>query len=117
MIVGLSDEGKSMATLTLPKSYNGYKVAALGAGALRGGSVTQLIITEDTNMRNLLAGCFDGASRLSALVIRYMNAEDILPPPSFSGVAKDFKVHVPEESSYDLDYYWSDRDLIFVKDQ
>jgi len=117
MIVGLSEEGMNSEELTVPKSYNGYKVAALGEAALSGGIVKRLIITEDTNIRNFLSGSFDGASHLSELVIRYMNAEDILPPPSFSGVSDSFKVHVPKDSSYDLDYYWSDRNLIFVKDQ
>ena len=60
-------------------------------------------------------GCFKGASKLSRLVIYHENQEDILPPYDFIGVASDFTVYVPEGSSYEIGYYWSERNLKFER--
>ncbi len=115
-ITGLTDEGKLQKTLTLPKAYNGFKVLSVGAEAFKGGSLEKLIIPENTNIKNLEAFSFSGAGSLKELWIYYPKEEDILPPPDFAGVASGFAVHIPADSSYDSGYYWSERNLTFIKD-
>ncbi len=115
-ITGLSESGKTQRELTLPLGYNGYKVITVGKAAFSGSLLEKLVIPKNTNIRNLEALSFSGADKLSELWIYYPTEADILPPPDFTGVASGFKVHIPEGSSYDTGYYWSERNLIFIKD-
>ena len=115
-ITGLSELGKTVKTLTLPLGYDGYMVMSVGKGAFSGGAVEKIVLPEESNIKNFESSSFAGASHVSELWIYYPTAEDILPPPDFVGVSGDFVVHVPEGSSYDFDYYWSERNLTFVKD-
>jgi len=114
-ITGLSELGRKMSSLTVPTGYNGIKVRAIRAGAFEGGSLTELIIPEDTNLEIFETDAFRGASSLKSLVIYYMDATGIMPPASFAGVADGFTVYVPEGSSYEFDYYWSERGLTFER--
>ncbi len=113
MIVGVKDEYKSMTALTLPRSYDTYKVTAVGASAFAGTSLEQLTIPVDTNIRILMNGSFTGASSLRSLVIYYPAEADIMPPADFFGVHESFTVYVPEGSGYSTGYYWSERGLTF----
>ena len=117
MITGLTELGKKQKTLTVPLGYDGYKVMYVGEAAFSGSELTTLVITEDTNIRAFRPGAFSGAKRLSAMWLHYPTPQDILPPPDFYGVARDFVVHVPVDSHYDDGgYYWGERGLTFVKD-
>ncbi len=114
-ITGLSELGMAEESLTLPLGYDTYKVVGVKAGAFDGSSVSSLTVPEESNIRILETGAFDGAEKLTALYIRYPHAEDILPPSvfDFSSMGKGFKVYVPEGSNYSIDYYWSERGLAF----
>ena len=61
-------------------------------------------------------GSFLGADALADIWIYYPVAEGILPPAHFSGIEKNIVVHIPEDSNYDSDYYWSELGLNFKKD-
>jgi hypothetical protein len=115
MITGLSELGKGKTSLTVPYGYASYQVTAIAEGAFLGTGLEELIIPENTNLKLLMNGCFKGASKLSRLVIYHENQEDILPPYDFIGVASDFTVFVPEGSSYEIGYYWSERNLKFER--
>jgi hypothetical protein len=112
-VVGVKNEYLGRRELTLPLGYNGYKVSAIGEGAFVGSKVEKLVITQNTNITVLMNGCFEGAGNLSELWIYYPGEENILPPKSFSGVASNFKVYVPEGAGYEMGYYWSERGLDF----
>ena len=112
-ITGLTEEGRSMTELTVPLGYNGYKVLAIKAGALRGSSVETLIVTEDSNLVMFENGAFSGAGNLRSLVIYKHEGSDIAPPADFSGVHRSFKVYIPEGSDFPYHYYWSERGLTF----
>ena len=75
----------------------------------------ELPMPEDTNLEIFETDAFRGASSLKSLVIYYMDATGIMPPASFAGVADGFTVYVPEGSSYEFDYYWSERGLTFER--
>ena len=96
MITGVKAEYKHMTTLTVPLGYDTYKVTHIGARAFEGTALETLIITEDTNVRNIMNGAFKGASKLKALYVLYPNSEEIAPPADFAGVASGFTVYVPE---------------------
>jgi len=114
MITGVKDEYKHMTTLTVPLGYDTYKVTHIGARAFDGTALETLILTEDTNVRNIMNGAFKGASNLKALYIYYPDSEAIAPPADFIGVASGFTVYVNENWRNCAMYYWGERGLEFV---
>ncbi len=113
MITGVKDEYKSLTTLTVPLGYNTYKVTHIAARAFEGTAVETLILTEDTNVRNIMNGAFKGASNLRSLYVLYPDSEAIAPPADFVGVASGFTVYVPESWLNCAMYYWGERGLKF----
>lgn len=105
-IVGLSDAGKAEKTLTVPLGYNGRRVTAIAQSALSGGAVEKLIITEDTNLRMLENGAFKDATELRELRIYFREAEELMPPADFFGTRDDFRIYVPRDTDYNVDYNW-----------
>ena len=65
-ISGLTDEGKTAKTLTIPTEYNGEKVIVIAANAFSGAAVEKLVLTEDTNVGKFENNAVAGASKLSA---------------------------------------------------
>lgn len=114
MITGVKDEYKHMTTLTVPLGYDTYKVTHIGARAFDGTALETLVLTEDTNVRNIMNGAFKGASSLKALYIYYPDSEAIAPPADFVGVASGFTVYVNENWRNCAMYYWGERGLEFV---
>ena len=114
MITGVKDEYKHLTTLTVPLGYDTYKVTHIGARAFEGTALETLIITEDTNVRNIMNGAFKGASSLKKLYVLYPDSEAIAPPSDFLGVAPGFTVYVPEAWLNCAMYYWGERGLNFV---
>ena len=120
MIVGLSELGKQQTTLTIPLGANYRKVTALGPGAFAGGVATAVIITEDTNLRNLIDGVMDGAN-VSDMWIYYV-FDDLVdpnstlkPPSNFGG---NLLIHIERNSIYLTHYDWNDSSggYTFVQD-
>ena len=105
-----------MEALTVPQGYDTYMVMYVAPGAFSGGKLKTLVIPENTNLRGFESSAFSGAGALCDLWIYYPTADDIMPPPDFAGTHADFRVHVPAGSSYDSQYYWSERGLTFGKD-
>lgn len=115
-VCGLTELGKEQTTLTIPLGYNGYIVTSVYANAFSGGSVERINVPANTNLRSFENGSFNDTPNLVDLYMYYEVAENILPPAYFSGVGTGFKVHVPKDSNYTTDYYWSERGLTFVQD-
>ena len=119
-IVGLSDLGKLETKLTIPLGAEYKKVTAIDAGAFAGGVVTDVIITADTNVRNLIEGIMDG-STVTDMWIYYV-FDDTLdpnstlkPPGNFGG---NLRIHIPQYSVYLTHYDWADssKGYVFVQD-
>jgi hypothetical protein len=89
---------------------------SVGVGVFEDSELKELVIPENTNIKIFETGAFDGADKLEDLWIYYPTAEGILPPAHFSGIEKNIVVHIPEDSNYASDYYWSERGLNFEKD-
>ena len=115
-LTGLTDLGKTETTLTAPIGYDGWKVTMFGAGMLEGGVVTTFIVPAQSPVFRFEDNVFRGASSLGHLVLFPENADAILPPTSFAGVADGFLTHVLPGSSYDTSYFWRERGLTFVFD-
>ena len=109
VIVGLSEVGMSMKTLTVPLGYDGYKVSAIDRAAFSGSSVETLIITADTNLRNFFDGAFaDSMIRDVYVYYVYEDESDMLSPCSdFFGI----NLHVPAGSSYLWTYSWDKQNV------
>ena len=105
-ISGLTEEGRKATTLTVPLGYADYKVTAIGAGAFRGSAVKELIVTEDTNLRNFFNDSFIDCQVTDVLIYYdFTNEEDKLAPASyFYGV----RIHIPSGSAYSTHYDWLD---------
>ena len=105
MISGLSELGKAETTLTLPLGSDGIVVSAVGANAFVGGVVETVIIPEESNIRNLLDGSFDG-SGITKFYIYYNwvnDAEKLSPASNFGGA----DIYLPFDSYIRTHYDWS----------
>ena len=104
-IVGLTALGKAQTSLTLPLGADHTKVTHVGRNAFAGGAVREITIPEQSNIRSIGTGAFDG-SEVETLRILYDftdEAEKLSPPASFGSVA----VYVPRGSAYLSHYDWS----------
>ena len=105
-IVGLTDEGKSQISLTVPLGYDGKKVIAIGADAFSNGACTSVEISENSNLRYLLENCFHNSSVTDLWIYYTFSDEDskLNPPPGFEGMT----VHIPPGSIYRNHYDWNE---------
>ena len=115
-IVGLSDEGRTMESLTLPLGFDGRKVASVRSGALASARLKTVIISAESNLKIFENGAFLDTPALTDLWIYKTTGDAIAPPLDFYGTAESFRVHVPEGSDFGYHYYWSERGLDFVYD-
>lgn len=105
-ITGLTELGKTMQTLTLPRGAYGIKVTELGAFAFSSGVCKTVVVTSDTNLRNFMDNSFADSS-VRDLYIYYDfkdESEKLSPASDFSGVT----IHVPNNSQYLTHYDWTD---------
>ena len=104
-IVGLTALGKEQTELTLPLGAEYKKVTGLAPNAFAQGKATHVTVPENSNLRSIATGAFDG-SAVETLYILYDftdEAEKLSPPSSFGGV----EVYVPAGSAYLSHYDWS----------
>lgn len=119
-ITGLTAAGRKEYTLTIPLGYNGKKVTAISASAFDNGVVQKVILTEDTNVRMISNGAFKGADTVRQFYIYFEQADALIPPADFNGTHDEFKIYVPEGTSYNVDYNWVEvtgirRILVFME--
>ena len=111
-ISGVKDSALSLEALTLPVAHEGYKVTAILDGAFVGVGNKRVIITENSNIRNLLDGSFRDTGGVE-LYIHYTftdENEKLSPPSDFFGIV----VHVPKNSIYCTHYDWQDSSSGFI---
>ena len=120
-ITGLTEEGKTQKTLTIPlgvplgSSDYAAAITIIDEGAFAGGVVETVIIPENSYVAQLNNGVFRGSNTVKELMIYKPEAETINPPFDFSGVADGFIVYAPEGSDYTTSYYWSQLKGVTIK--
>lgn len=117
-ITGLTELGKAQETLTVPLGAEYCKVTTIMADAFANSNVKSLIITADSNLRNLMDGSLNGITDLWTYCV-YIEEGDgylaLLPPSDMHGI----RVHIPPNSVYLTDYNWGDtqsKGHVFVQD-
>ena len=118
VIVGLTEEGRSQTTLTVPLGADGIKVRSIAAGAFSGSALEVLIIPADANIERLENGMARGAENLRRLDILIPVRENITPPAkgSFGNERADFRIHTPVGSDYRGGYSWDRHSDIIIED-
>ncbi len=104
-IIGLSEEGMTMESLTVPLGADGFKVTELDTGIFVGSSVRSLTVTEDSNLRQFFGVGFGGSSVTDIYILydhRGVDSEALYPTSDFGGV----KAHVKRGSLWPEDYLW-----------
>ena len=112
-VVGLTEEGKAMTTLTLPVGIEGYIVTEIGAEVFKNSAVKTLIIPENSRCETIGNGAFDGSAITKLYILKaYQNngAPDdlIIPPASFPPLSSGFRIYVPSADDYKSGYHWGD---------
>ncbi len=112
-IVGLTALGKTQKNLILPLGAENTKVMHVGASAFAGASATRITIPEETNIRTIATGAFDGCSASSLYILYDFSdeAQKLSPPASFGGLS----VFVPVGSAYLTHYDWTGYKLIAIE--
>ena len=107
---GVTEEGKKLAALTLPASYEGKPVLAIEKGTFNGcDNLTK--ITIDTNIVQLMDGAFAGAPNLAKIYVKHATAEPLgVGDAVFEGAPANVKMVLVTQESYEsfvADYFWS----------
>lgn len=115
-ITGLTDLGKTMETLTIPLGAEYKKVTTLGEGAFAGGVAKKVIITADTNLRNILDNVMKDSGVTDIWIYYvfddYVDPTSTLKPPGnfyeAENTTKSVNVHLTRDSIYTTHYDWND---------
>ena len=106
-VTGLTGEGRGRGSLTVPSTWRGLTVTAIGANAFAGcGNLREIVVQR--NIRTIGDRAFDGCAALE----RVMLEQDA---PSACRVGRELlegteaRVYVPADalSAYRTDYFWS----------
>lgn len=109
-VSGVSEEGKRLAALTVPGSYEGKAVLAIEKNAFNGcENLTK--ITIKSNILQLMDGAFAGCQRLTKIYIVRDSAEGLgVGDALFEGAASGVKLVLTTQESFEsfvADYFWS----------
>lgn len=115
-ITGLTKLGMEQKELTIPISISigdsnfGAAVTSVGGGAFRGSAATRVNIPKGSYVGLIENLVFEGSS-VKELYVN-IGAPDKIKPPSTQdggfGNKTTLTVHVPENSGYVIDYFWSE---------
>lgn len=106
-VTGLTEEGMGRTALTVPSSWEGKPVAAIGPSAFSGAESLREI-TIQPNIGSISDGAFHGCNRLERIVMQSDRPSACrVGQGLLDGTAS--AIHVPREalSSYRTDYFWS----------
>ena len=107
---GVTEEGKKLAALTVPGSYEGKAVLAIEKGTFAGcENLTK--ITVNTNIVQLMDGAFGGAPNLAKIYVKHATAEPLAVGDAvFEGAPANVKMVLTTQESFEsfvADYFWS----------
>lgn len=106
-VAGLTEEGLGRTALTVPSSWRGRPVSAVGPNAFAGAGLLREVVIQP-GVQTIADGAFDGCAALERIVM-------CSAKPSACRVGQGLlegtgaEVYVPEEalSAYRTDYFWS----------
>ena len=106
-ITGLTPEGATRETLTVPVSHDGLPVTGFGAEVFSGNTILRELVIQ-SNIRSIPDGAFDGCTRLARIAVRN-------PAPETCSVGAgllagtDAAIVVPADrvSAYCTNYFWA----------
>lgn len=110
MVNGVTEEGKKLASLTLPSSYEGKAVVAIEKGTFAGcENLTK--VTINSNIVQLMDGAFADCPNLAKIYVIRDSAEGLgVGDAVFEGAAAGVKMVLTTQESYEsfvADYFWS----------
>lgn len=113
-IIGMSEEGKTIEAMTIPKTANGVPITTIAEGAFADSSLKTL--TLGSNISRLDGGALRNSSIESLIIPEGMGAEDISVPNNMSeclatdGCSSRLKIYVDKDkySEFAGDYFWGD---------
>lgn len=106
-VVGLTPEGAGRERLTVPSTWNGLPVAAIGEAAFAGGGRLEEVVLQQ-NIHTIADGAFAGCPGLERIVLLGARPSDCRVGQGLLN-GTDATVYVPPEalSRYRADYFWS----------
>ena len=109
-ISGVSEEGKKLAALTVPGSYEGKAVLAIEKNAFAGcENLTKLTI--NSNIVQLMDGAFADCPKLAKIYVLRDSAEGLgVGDAVFEGAASGVKMILTTQEAFEsfvTDYFWS----------
>lgn len=107
LIVGLKENGASLAEITVPYSYNGTKIIGFSAETFAGNTSVKEIAVQ-SNIKLLRDGSFSGCSALEKLIVLNRDPESVAVGYSLLDGAANCTIYVSKDcfSEYSNDYYW-----------
>ena len=111
-VVGLSDEGKTKDTLTIPDRYEGRPVTRINPDAFSGSTVLNNLYLGN-NINAILPGALNGSSITALYIPDGKEEEDISVPNEdpliTDGCSPGLKIYVPKGmyNDYSAGYFWS----------
>ena len=110
-IVGMTEEGKTLISVTTPRAYEGKRVSAITGGAFDGAaSLTDIYVT--TGIAQIADGAFEGAPSLKRIHILATDPNNTtvnnVSGELVRGMAKDAKFFVPKGCGFEFsaNYFW-----------
>lgn len=121
-ITGLSDEGKTMTTLTIPDFHLGKAVARINPDAFKGSTVLKTLYLGN-NINNIQGKAFNGSSITAVYIPDGKKVDSITVPNNMGGslategCQPDLKIYVPkgEFNAFIGDYFWGDYGSFIVE--
>ena len=106
-IMGLTAEGKTRESLTLPHEYNGIPVTTFSPSVFAGNTVIRQITIPSSIVR-IENGSFAGCTRLESVILRQTRPNAITPGDNLLQ-GTDCVILVPAHaySQYQTSYFWS----------
>ncbi|MCL1793053.1 MAG: leucine-rich repeat domain-containing protein [Oscillospiraceae bacterium] len=109
IIVGVSDAGKGMGELTVPRMADGKPVLAVGERAFAGCNMLAKVTIGD-NIAQFYDYAFEGCERLEMIMLNMTDASAVAVGNDFLGGAREScRIYLPREAfgNFAVDYFWS----------
>ena len=109
-ISGLTDEGKTATSLTIPYSFEGIKITRILSNAFENAK-TLKSVTVQTNINQIQNSVFNGCDSLVSIYIRHTDPRNVTVGMSgglLDGANGDCLIYVPSDSLslFINDYNW-----------
>ncbi|MCL2159110.1 MAG: leucine-rich repeat domain-containing protein [Oscillospiraceae bacterium] len=108
LVTGVQDAAKGLFELTVPRSFEGKAVLAIGEGAFSGCGSLKKITIED-NIAQFFDRAFSGCGSLEAIVLNMTNANSVsVGEDLLGGANRACRIYLSREAfgNFATDYFW-----------